>query len=104
MTQDLFEIPYPTVLRMDRCTDGSFCYIGEHPDLPGCAAHGETIREARESLAHARIAYLKHLVATHAPIPMPSPYRPLDWQAVQGGRTPPSKWDIGESESIVQVA
>jgi len=47
-------VQYPVVVYPDICTDGAFCYVAEHPDLPGCAAHGDTIQEAKSRLARPR--------------------------------------------------
>lgn len=89
---DPFQIAYPMLIRPDRCTDDSFCYLAEHPDLPGCAAHGDTIKEAKELLAQARVAYLKHVIAKGEPLPIPSRYRPSEW--LVANPTPPaaSNW------------
>jgi predicted RNase H-like HicB family nuclease len=78
---EFLEMEYPVVVRPDRCTNGAFCYVAEHPDLPGCAAHGDTIKEARDLLNQARITYLKYLLAKGHAIPSPSPVRPREWQA-----------------------
>lgn len=74
--------PYPMVVYPDTCTDGVFCYVAEHPDLPGCAAHGTSITEARERLAGAREAYLAQLKAEGRPIPEPNSSAPtlLEWE------------------------
>ena len=42
----------------DLCTDGSYCWVAEHPDLPGCSVDAETIEEAKRLLDAARVAYL----------------------------------------------
>ena len=80
---------YPVVVSPDTCTDGSFCYVAGHPDLPGCAAHGRTIAEARERLADARTAYLKHLQATGQPVPPPNKSQPsvIEWDAADANDT-----------------
>ncbi len=75
-------VRYPMVVYPDLCTDGTFCYVAEHPDLPGCAAHGETITEAKERLAKAREAYLAHLTAEGIPFPRPNTRSPsaIEWE------------------------
>jgi predicted RNase H-like HicB family nuclease len=62
---------YSIFVHPDLCTDGSFCWVAEHPDLPGCAAHSRSLREAKELLAHARAAYLTYLLAQNVPFPTP---------------------------------
>ena len=82
-TADLRAQTYPVAIRPDTLTDGAFCYIAEHPDLPGCSAHGYTLSEAQANLAHAREAYLRHLRATGRPVPPPSTDLPneVTWEA-----------------------
>jgi predicted RNase H-like HicB family nuclease len=77
---EILQWEYPLRVRPDRCTDGTFCYVAEHPDLPGCEAHGDTISEAKELLGAARVAYLRHLFARGYAIPAPSP-APAEWQS-----------------------
>lgn len=63
---------YPVFVMPDARTDGSFCYVAYHPDLPGCVGYGDGIMEAKVSLANARGAYLKHLIARSEVPPVPS--------------------------------
>ena len=63
---------YPVVVYPDHCTDGTFCYVAMHPDLLGCAAHGESIAEARALLGHAKEIYLEALAAEGRTAPKPS--------------------------------
>ncbi len=73
---------YPVVVYPDHCTDGSFCYVATHPDLPGCAAHGDTIPEARALLGDARVAYLAAVAADGKDAPAPSETAPseITWE------------------------
>jgi len=69
---------YPVVVYPDRCTDGTFCYVAMHPDLPGCATHADEATEARALLSGAREAYLKALAADGIPAPKPSDSLPSE--------------------------
>ncbi len=69
---------YPAITYPDRCTDGTFCYVAMHPDLPGCATHADTATEARALLSGARKAYLKALAADGSPAPEPSDSLPSE--------------------------
>lgn len=80
MTVDPFEVDYPIVTRPDVYLDGSECAVAEHPDLPGCSAHGKDADEAKELLKYARTAYLKYLIEKDLPVPMPSRLRPVEWR------------------------
>jgi len=60
-------------------TRGAFCWVAKHPDLPGCAAHGYTLTEAKERLDEARIAYLANLDRMGAPLPKAAE---VDWHVV----------------------
>jgi predicted RNase H-like HicB family nuclease len=63
---------YPIVVYPDYLTDGSACYVAEHPDLPGCVAQGDTIQEAKLLLMYARRAYEKDVLAAGDTMPPPS--------------------------------
>lgn len=67
---------YPIVVYPDRLTDDSVCYVADHPDLPGCAAHGDTIEEAKARLSLAKEAYLRHMDESGEPRPKPSSTSP----------------------------
>ena len=71
---------YPMIIRPDHTTDGLFCYVAEHLDLPGCAAHGDTIAEATASLARARVAYLRHSFSLGDAPPEPVTTTEIIWQ------------------------
>ena len=85
---------YPVVIRPDFCTDGSFCYIAEHPDLPGCVAYAPTQSEARRLLDKARDAYLASLTKDGVAPPPPSSRAPLitEWQGIRPMMTPAFQW------------
>jgi predicted RNase H-like HicB family nuclease len=88
---------YPVYVRPDRCTDGTFCYVAEHPDLPGCAAHGDTIAEAKQLLSAARAVYIRRLRASGRALPVPSKKTDIEWQAsVPRSPTPLVNWAIAE--------
>src|SRR5690554_6920796 len=70
---------YRVNVRPDVMTDGSRCYMAEHPDLPGCIAYGRTIREARASLALAQAAYLQNLRDRGIGLPEPSAGTQYEW-------------------------
>jgi predicted RNase H-like HicB family nuclease len=79
---------YPRLVRPDAFTDGSFCYVAEHPDLPGCVAYGRTLTEAADNLELARAAYLTQLISEGASIPMPASNRAdVEWQVEKGHPT-----------------
>ncbi len=73
---------YPVIVYPDHCTDGTFCYVATHPDLPGCAAHGDSITEARELLGDAKEVYLEALAAEGQTAPDPSKGVPseISWE------------------------
>lgn len=70
---------YPVFVQPDYCTDGSFCWVAVHPDLPGCAAHAEGPTEAKILLDQAREAYLRHLQREGITPPEPGTVQPLEW-------------------------
>jgi predicted RNase H-like HicB family nuclease len=76
--QEYLQFNYPVQIKPDHCTDGSFCYVAEHPDLPGCAAHGTTITEARTALVRARKAYISHMLSVGEKPPRPTTGREPD--------------------------
>ena len=71
MSANLSNVAYRSVIRLDVTTDGTPCYIAEHPDLPGCEVHAPTLTEAQSLLASAREAYLTHLADAGLPVPVP---------------------------------
>ena len=72
-------IKYPINVYPDWLTSGAFCYVAEHPDLPGCVGYGDTIAQARAALAAARSAYIKRLEKIGRPIPSPSDTPSSEW-------------------------
>jgi predicted RNase H-like HicB family nuclease len=54
---------YMTVVILDECTDGTYTYLAQHPELPGCMSDGETDQEAIENLADARQMYIEDLLS-----------------------------------------
>lgn len=79
--QEVLQRSYPARIRPDRCSDGTFCYVAEIPSLPGCGAHGDTMREATDALEMARVAYLTHLFEEGAAIPEPEAAPDVRWEA-----------------------
>ena len=73
---------YPVVVYPDHCTDGTFCYVAMHPDLPGCAVHGDSIGEVKALLDGAREMYLEALAAEGKEAPPPSSSEPseISWE------------------------
>ncbi len=73
---------YPVIVFPDHCTDGTFCYVAMHPDLLGCAAHGDSIAEARALLGDAKEVYLEALAAEGRTAPEPSKGVPseISWE------------------------
>lgn len=62
---------YVTITKLEQATDGSYCYIAYHPELPTVISQGETATEARSNLAEATELALEHLTAHGLPIPAP---------------------------------
>jgi predicted RNase H-like HicB family nuclease len=60
---------YTTLTVLAETTDGDWCYIATHPELPGCFAQGETPEEARADLEYARADYIASLKEDGVPIP-----------------------------------
>lgn len=54
-------VGYRLHLYKDRYSDGTECWVAEHPELPGCASYGATEQEAKEGLETARRVYLRRL-------------------------------------------
>src|SRR4051794_7692546 len=78
-------IRYPVVVRPDKCTDGTFAYLAEIPDLPGCMSHGVTLAEALQNIEEAKSAYLETLTERGLDIPLPKPepaYTAVVWEII----------------------
>lgn len=66
------EVPqYFYRVRLDMSTDDAPLYVADHPELPGCMAHGATASEALLNLADARQLYITDLRERSLPIPPP---------------------------------
>jgi predicted RNase H-like HicB family nuclease len=63
--------PYTLRVLHDNSTDGEPLYVALNPELEGCLAQGETIREATTNLSVFRIDYIEHLLAHDLPVPYP---------------------------------
>jgi predicted RNase H-like HicB family nuclease len=72
-------ILYPVVIHPDVYPDGSMCWVAKHPDLPGCMAHADTVKEAEDLLAEARAVYLEYLDSKDRGPPLPRAYRQRNW-------------------------
>lgn len=64
---------YETLVFPDTMSDGSQCYVAEHPGLPGCVGYGPTPEDAKSSLARATEAYRRALQAAGSPAPKTNP-------------------------------
>lgn len=62
---------YLAIVRREECSDGAYAWVAEHPDLPGCMAHGDSPSEAIENLAEARELYLRDYRARGIAPPAP---------------------------------
>ena len=72
----MMESTYSIHVVPDETTDGAFCYMAYHPELPGCMSHGGTVEEAIHQLHAARELYLQTLNELGEPIP-PKPRNPV---------------------------
>jgi predicted RNase H-like HicB family nuclease len=66
--EDFLALNYPYELTRDDQEGG---YFAEHPDLPGCAAQGETAKEAIDSLNEARKLWIETRLEDGLPVPEP---------------------------------
>ncbi|MDZ4769058.1 MAG: type II toxin-antitoxin system HicB family antitoxin [Chloroflexota bacterium] len=66
--------PYTEFIFQDFTTDddGSIMFVGITPELPGCIAQGETLREARENLLLVRIDSIEHWLTHQLDVPPPA--------------------------------
>lgn len=67
----LTHLPYAVEVVPDATTDGGVCYLAQHPELPGCMAHGDTPEEALENLEEARSLYIRTLLERGIEVPLP---------------------------------
>ena len=52
--------------------EGKIYYVAEHPDLPGCGAHGETIADAIKSLEESKELWIETSLEKGMQIPEPT--------------------------------
>lgn len=65
---DNMDLNYPIELIRDTEEGG---FLATHPDLPGCAAQGETAEEAIANLDDARKLWIESRVEQNLPVPLP---------------------------------
>ena len=70
----LSERKYQTIIRLEETTDGSYCYIAYHPELPDCKSQGDTPQEAEENLREATQMLIEHLISNNLPVPAPASF------------------------------
>lgn len=63
---------YTEVAFRDKTTTDGYIYVAITPELEGCMAQGETLREAKENLRLFRIDYILHLLENNLPVPDPA--------------------------------
>jgi predicted RNase H-like HicB family nuclease len=56
----------------DRTTENEYVYVAITPELDGCVAQGDTLKEARENLRAFRVDYIEHLLENHLSVPAPA--------------------------------
>ena len=69
---------YVTIVQIQEATDGSYCYVAYHPELPNCISQGDTPEEAEANLVEATELTITHLVSNKLPIPAPLRWRVSD--------------------------
>ena len=62
MAEQLAARHYFTVVNREKNENGEHYYVATHPDLPGCIADGQTLEEAKQELANARVDYFYFLL------------------------------------------
>jgi predicted RNase H-like HicB family nuclease len=67
---EYLRLKYLTIVIPEECTDGTFCYRAEHPQLPGCMSHGLTPDEAIRNLIEAKRLYIETLLEKGLDIPL----------------------------------
>jgi predicted RNase H-like HicB family nuclease len=68
----LLKRKYVTIIRLEENTEGGYCYVAFHPELPGCMSQGETPEEAKNNLREATEMVIKHLLLHHLHVPEPT--------------------------------
>lgn len=62
---------YVTIVQRQETTDGTYCYVAFHPELPNSLSQGNTPEEAEENLVEATELTINHLIANNLPVPIP---------------------------------
>lgn len=82
--QKLVNLPYSIELVPGQTTDGSFCYMASHLELPGCMSHGDNPNEAIANLMDARELYIRTLLEKGEEVPLPTSYYPtVIWKVIE---------------------
>ncbi len=68
---EYMKLKYLTIVMPEACTDGSLCYRAEHPQLPGCMSHAQTLDEAIRNLGEAKRLYIETLIEKGLDVPIP---------------------------------
>ena len=69
--QGYMNLRYDTHILPERDGEGHLVYVAVHPELPGCVSHGDSPREAVESLREARELYISTLLERGLEVPPP---------------------------------
>lgn len=56
-------LPYLVSVTLERCTDGSVCYVARVVDLPGCESHGASPEQALQHLKEAKKLFIASMLA-----------------------------------------
>lgn len=63
---------YVTIVQLQKTTDGGWCYVAFHPELPQVMSQGNTAAEAEENLVEATELAIEHLASNRLPVPEPA--------------------------------
>jgi len=77
--EELAQRQYTEIMFRDETTDGDHIFMAVTPELEGCVAQGESIRDAQENLRLFRIDYIEHLLEHDLHVPYPA------WMATSTG-------------------
>jgi predicted RNase H-like HicB family nuclease len=91
---------YVVIVERQETTDGEYCYLAYHPEIPNCFGQGSTPKEAEESLADATTMVMEHLRASALPIPQPQVSRLAFGRAQNGSTVRPTKQTSISAPSI----
>lgn len=69
--RELASRPYSLFIFLDQTTEDDTIFVATNPELRGCYAQGDTMRQAEEILAEVREDYITHLLANNLSIPEP---------------------------------